>query len=69
MISFYLLFIFFFCRVDAFLRSDQNRCASKLLSAYTEGDIEEIKRLAQSNTVSNLDHVVNLILIFFHPAS
>ncbi|KAI5572043.1 hypothetical protein POPTR_011G155200v4 [Populus trichocarpa] len=45
-------------QVDAFLRSDQNRCASKLLSAYTEGDIEEIKRLAQSNTVSNLDHVV-----------
>ncbi|KAB5535004.1 hypothetical protein DKX38_018090 [Salix brachista] len=45
-------------QVDAFLRSDQNRCASKLLSAYTEGDIEEIKRLAQSSTVSNLDHVV-----------
>ncbi|KAG6755579.1 hypothetical protein POTOM_041412 [Populus tomentosa] len=45
-------------QVDAFLRSDQNRCASKLLSAYTEGDIEEIKHLAQSNTVSNLDHVV-----------
>jgi hypothetical protein len=49
-----------FCRVDAFLRSDQNRCASKLLSAYTEGDIEEIKRVVQSSTVSNLDHVVNL---------
>ncbi|KAG6794070.1 hypothetical protein POTOM_003303 [Populus tomentosa] len=45
-------------RVDAFLRSDQNRCASKLLSAYTEGDIEEIKRVVQSSTVSNLDHVV-----------
>ncbi|XP_061983443.1 gamma-soluble NSF attachment protein-like [Populus nigra] len=45
-------------QVEAFLRSDQNRCASKLLSAYTEGDIEEIKRLAQSSTVSNLDHVV-----------
>uniref|UniRef100_A0A6N2KA05 Gamma-soluble NSF attachment protein n=1 Tax=Salix viminalis TaxID=40686 RepID=A0A6N2KA05_SALVM len=44
--------------VDAFLRSDQNRCASKLLSAYTEGDIEEIKRVVQSSTVSNLDHVV-----------
>ncbi|CAK7357407.1 unnamed protein product [Dovyalis caffra] len=45
-------------QVDAFLRSDQNRCASKLLSAYTEGDIEEIKRLVQSSTVSHLDHVV-----------
>ncbi|KAJ6724137.1 GAMMA-SOLUBLE NSF ATTACHMENT PROTEIN [Salix viminalis] len=45
-------------QVDAFLRSHQNRCASKLLSAHTEGDIEEIKRLAQSSTVSNLDHVV-----------
>uniref|UniRef100_A0A6N2KLG8 Gamma-soluble NSF attachment protein n=1 Tax=Salix viminalis TaxID=40686 RepID=A0A6N2KLG8_SALVM len=45
-------------QVDAFLRSDQNRCASKLLSAYTEGDIEEIKRVVQSSTVSNLDHVV-----------
>ena len=69
MITFYLFNLFFFCRVDAFLRSDQNRCASKLLSAYTEGDIEEIKRLAQSSTVSNLDHVVNLILMFFDPAS
>ncbi|KAF2304593.1 hypothetical protein GH714_034553 [Hevea brasiliensis] len=45
-------------QIDAFLRSDQNRCASKLLSAYTEGDIEEIKRLSQSSTISNLDHVV-----------
>ncbi|KAG4143867.1 hypothetical protein ERO13_D06G219300v2 [Gossypium hirsutum] len=32
-------------QIDAFLRSDQNRCASKLLSAYTEGDVEEIKRV------------------------
>lgn len=45
-------------QIDAFLRSDQNRCASKLLSAYTEGDIEEIKRLAQSSTISHLDNVV-----------
>lgn len=44
--------------VDAFLSSDQNRCASKLLSAYVEGDIEEIKRLAQSSTVSHLDHAI-----------
>jgi hypothetical protein len=42
------------------LRSDQGRCASKLLSAYSEGDIEEIKRLAQSSAVSNLDHVVRI---------
>ncbi|KAA3478573.1 gamma-soluble NSF attachment protein-like isoform X2 [Gossypium australe] len=45
-------------RIDAFLRSDQNRCASKLLSAYTEGDVEEIKRVAQSSTISNLDNVI-----------
>jgi hypothetical protein len=43
-----------------FLGSDQGRCASKLLSAYSEGNIEEIKRLAQSSTVSNLDHVVRI---------
>ncbi|KAH9747590.1 gamma-soluble NSF attachment protein [Citrus sinensis] len=45
-------------QVDAFLRSDQNRCATKLISAYTEGDVEEIKRVAQSSTISNLDHVI-----------
>ncbi|KAL9456494.1 hypothetical protein AB3S75_005678 [Citrus x aurantiifolia] len=45
-------------QVDAFLRSDQNRCATKLISAYTEGDVEEIKRVAQSSTISNLDHLI-----------
>ncbi|KAH1054868.1 hypothetical protein J1N35_032933 [Gossypium stocksii] len=45
-------------QIDAFLRSDQNRCASKLLSAYTEGDVEEIKRVAQSSTISNLENVI-----------
>ncbi|XWS20734.1 hypothetical protein CRYUN_Cryun31cG0127900 [Craigia yunnanensis] len=45
-------------QIDAFLRSDQNHCASKLLSAYTEGDIEEIKRVTQSSSISNLDNVV-----------
>ncbi|KDP34880.1 hypothetical protein JCGZ_09168 [Jatropha curcas] len=45
-------------QIDAFLSSDQNRCATKLLSAYREGDIEEIKRLAQSSTVSHLDHAI-----------
>lgn len=45
-------------QVDAFLGSDHGRCASKLLSAYTEGDIEEIKRVAQSSAVSHLDHMV-----------
>lgn len=44
--------------MDAFLVSDHGRCAGKLLSAYTEGDIEEIKRLAQSGAVSHLDHMV-----------
>ncbi|XVE91055.1 hypothetical protein DITRI_Ditri20bG0125500 [Diplodiscus trichospermus] len=45
-------------QIDAFLRSDQNRSASKLLSAYREGDVEEIKRVAQSSTISNLDNVI-----------
>ncbi|KAF8115032.1 hypothetical protein N665_0030s0079 [Sinapis alba] len=42
--------------IDAFLKSDQNRTASRLLTAYNEGDIEEIKKVASSRTVSNLDH-------------
>ncbi|KAL8512807.1 hypothetical protein ACS0TY_019078 [Phlomoides rotata] len=50
------------CQVDAFLNSDQNRAASRLLSAYTDGDVEEIKRAAQSSIISNLDHVVNLLI-------
>ncbi|BFG28315.1 gamma-soluble NSF attachment protein [Prunus yedoensis var. nudiflora] len=45
-------------QVDTFSRSDQCRFASKLFSAYTEGDVEEIKRLSQSSTVNNLDHMV-----------
>lgn len=48
-----------FCRVEVFLNSDQGRCAGKLLSAYAEGDVEDIKRVAQSSTVSNLDHAVS----------
>ncbi|OVA14997.1 NSF attachment protein [Macleaya cordata] len=45
-------------QIDAFLSSDQSRCASKLLSAYAEGDVEEIKRVVQSSTISNLDHMI-----------
>ncbi|KAF8096103.1 hypothetical protein N665_0317s0009 [Sinapis alba] len=45
-------------QIDAFLKSDQNRTASRLLTAYNEGDIEEIKKVACSSTVSNLDHVI-----------
>ncbi|VAH51936.1 unnamed protein product [Triticum turgidum subsp. durum] len=44
--------------VQGFLNSDQNRCAMKLLSAYEEGDAEEIKRAAQSSAINHLDHVV-----------
>jgi tetratricopeptide (TPR) repeat protein len=44
--------------VQAFLNSDQNRCAMKLLSAYEEGDAEEIKRIGQSSAFNHLDHVV-----------
>lgn len=56
----------FFGRVDAFLNSDQNRAASKLLSAYADADVEEIKRAAQSSIISNLDHVVSSF-IYFQP--
>lgn len=57
------LYLIFFsllsvCRIDAFLKSDQNRTASRLLTAYNEGDIEEIKKVACSSTVNNLDHAV-----------
>ncbi|XP_042516228.1 gamma-soluble NSF attachment protein [Macadamia integrifolia] len=45
-------------QIEAFLGSDQNRCATKLLSAYEEGDIEEIKRVSHSSTISNLDHMI-----------
>jgi len=45
-------------QIPAFLGSDQGRCASKLLSAYSEGNIEEIKRLGQSSTMSHLDNVI-----------
>nr|GMC47369.1 gamma-soluble NSF attachment protein [Ipomoea batatas] len=44
------------CQVETFLNSDQSRCASKFLSAYREGDEEEIKRVGQSSIVTNLDH-------------
>ncbi|XP_071920911.1 gamma-soluble NSF attachment protein [Coffea arabica] len=46
------------CQIEAFLNSDQNRCANRLLSAYSDGDVEEIKRVAQSSTISNLDHAI-----------
>lgn len=58
-------------RIDAFLRSDQNRCASKLLAAYRDGDVEEIKRIAQSSVISHLDHVVSdlvWVLLEFGPS-
>lgn len=45
-------------QVEAFLNSDQNRAATKLISAYTDGDVEEIKRGAQSSIVSNLDNTI-----------
>ncbi|CAM8927153.1 unnamed protein product [Rhodiola kirilowii] len=45
-------------QIDVFLGSDQGRCAFKLISAYREGDAEEIKRVAQSSIISHLDHVI-----------
>ncbi|PPD71827.1 hypothetical protein GOBAR_DD31267 [Gossypium barbadense] len=55
-------------QIDAFLRSDQNRFAGKLLSAYKEGDVEEIKRVAQSRSITNLDSVdsVRTLHLFLH---
>lgn len=45
-------------QIAGFLNSDQSRCAIKLLSAYEEGDAEEIKRVAQSSSTSHLDHTI-----------
>ncbi|KAK1283813.1 Gamma-soluble NSF attachment protein [Acorus calamus] len=45
-------------QIDAYVSSDQCRCASKLLSAYSEADIEEVKHVVQSSTIKNLDHVI-----------
>ncbi|KAI4303644.1 hypothetical protein MLD38_039249 [Melastoma candidum] len=44
--------------INAFQGSDQNRCAVKLLTAYSEADVEEIKRVAQSSTITHLDHAI-----------
>nr|GMD79166.1 gamma-soluble NSF attachment protein [Ipomoea batatas] len=53
-------------KVETFLNSDQCRCASKFLSAYREGDEEEIKRVGQSSIVTNLDHtVLNALVSLF----
>ena len=63
---FTLFFLFLpYCRVQAFLNSDQNRCATKLLSAYEEGDAEEIKRIGQSSAFNHLDHVVIVFIILY----
>ncbi|XP_010538652.1 PREDICTED: gamma-soluble NSF attachment protein [Tarenaya hassleriana] len=45
-------------QIDDFMKSDQSRCASRMLTAYNEGDIEEIKKVANSSTISNLDHTI-----------
>ncbi|KAE9608218.1 hypothetical protein Lal_00003509 [Lupinus albus] len=45
-------------QIDAFVKSDQNRCASKLLAAYTDGDIEEIKHVTHSSAIANLENVI-----------
>ncbi|PWA94593.1 NSF attachment protein [Artemisia annua] len=46
------------CQIDTFMSSDQGHCASQLLSAYREADVEEVKRIAKSSTISNLDHMI-----------
>eukprot|EP01018_Ginkgo_biloba_P029510 Gb_22676 [translate_table: standard] len=46
-------------QIDAFSNSEQNYCAEKLLQAYREADVEEIKHIAQSSSaISNLDHMI-----------
>lgn len=55
---FHCYYLLLHYRVQAFLNSDQNRCAMKLLSAYEEGDAEGIKQAAQSSAIKHLDHVV-----------
>ncbi|GLJ40160.1 hypothetical protein SUGI_0823620 [Cryptomeria japonica] len=46
-------------QINAFSNSDQNYCAEKLLQAYREADVEDIKHIAQSSSaISNLDHMI-----------
>lgn len=46
-------------QIYAFFNSEQNYCAEKLLQAYREADVEEIKHIAQSNSaISHLDHMI-----------
>jgi hypothetical protein len=40
----------------------------KLFSAYEDGDVEEIKRAANSSTINHLDHVVCSTLNISLPA-
>eukprot|EP00252_Welwitschia_mirabilis_P000215 TRINITY_DN101_c0_g1_i2.p1 TRINITY_DN101_c0_g1~~TRINITY_DN101_c0_g1_i2.p1 ORF type:complete len:301 (+),score=87.48 TRINITY_DN101_c0_g1_i2:266-1168(+) len=45
--------------IDAFSNSDQCYCAEKLLQAYREADVEDIKYITQSNSaIKNLDHMI-----------
>ncbi|XP_051128882.1 gamma-soluble NSF attachment protein-like [Andrographis paniculata] len=46
------------CQVETYLNSDQSHAANKLLSAYADGDVEEIKRVAQSGIINNLEHMI-----------
>jgi len=49
------------CRVDAFYRSDQGETAEKLLSAYNEGNADEIRHVVGSSyIIPHLDHMVSL---------
>lgn len=46
-------------QIEVFSNSEQSDCAEKLLQAYREANIEEIKHLGQSKSaITNLDHMI-----------
>uniref|UniRef100_A0A0D6R4D1 Gamma-soluble NSF attachment protein n=1 Tax=Araucaria cunninghamii TaxID=56994 RepID=A0A0D6R4D1_ARACU len=46
-------------QIDVFSNSEQNYCAEKLLRAYREADVEEIKHITKSSSaISGLDHTI-----------
>lgn len=49
-----------------FFKSDQGGCAEKLLAAYHEGNVDEIKHVVNSSyIIPHLDHMVSYYYIVY----
>lgn len=52
--------------MDVFFKSDQGGCAEKLLAAYHEGNVDEIKHVVNSSyIIPHLDHMVSYYYIVY----